>query len=173
MDLATATTTGVTTSAGTSEAAIFKAFTLSTDTVVKDKISLADTLSGFTFKAVDSSAKAVDSSATEGNLTDRTIAVDSNVQEADTVTELKALFADAAEANKYAALKEGEEVILVTKSKATTGDATAGVNFWYVKGVGSETSSMADNDLYVLLGTVAGDAADITLSSRLLHLPSG
>ena len=166
MDLATATTTGVTTSAGTSEAAIFKAFTLSTDTVVKDKISLADTLSGFTFKAVDSSA-------TEGNLTDRTIAVDSNVQEADTVTELKALFADAAEANKYAALKEGEEVILVTKSKATTGDATAGVNFWYVKGVGSETSSMADNDLYVLLGTVAGDAADITLSSRLLHLPSG
>ena len=151
MDLATATTTGVTTSAGTSEAAIFKAFTLSTDTVVNDKISLADTLSGFTFKAVNSSAN-------EGNLTDRTIAVDSNVQEADTVTELKALFADAAAANKYAALKEGEEVILVTKSKATAGDAKAGVNFWYVKGVGSEDASMADNDLYVLLGTTASSS---------------
>ena len=79
------------------------------------------------------------------------------------VTGVKALFADAAAANKFAALKADEEVILVTKSAADTN----GYSFWYVKGVADSTTASADNDIVVLLGTVVGESAVPTLSGDI------
>ena len=79
------------------------------------------------------------------------------------VSAVKGLFGENAGANKFAALKADEEVILVTKSAADTN----GYSFWYVKGVADSTTATADNDIVVLLGTVAGDSAAPTLSGDI------
>ena len=68
------------------------------------------------------------------------------------VSAVKGLFGENVGANKFAALKADEEVILVTKSAADTN----GYSFWYVNGGDLDAKS---DDIVVLLGTVAGTTA--------------
>ena len=157
VDLATETT-GTIASADSVEA-IFKSFDNSAD-----KIGLTGKLAE-TFLAngkATYNATSTDFSSSGAILTSGTIVLNEGNSSAavNDVTSLKDLFADAAEAAKYA-LKAGSEVILVTKSAADTN----GYSFWYVNGGALDAKS---DDIVVLLGNGGGGQCRPHTFRRLL-----
>ena len=148
-----------TTSLASSTDAIVKNFSAAgTDTIAFS----ADLVKSFLKSDGSLNVDTTTDSSSVATLANGTIVVDASMQTADIVEKgsgttdgVRELF----DATKYNKLNANDEVILVTKSAATTDHA---LNIWYVNGGATGESN---DDIIVLLGTIANTSIDISLTA--------